>query len=263
MNALYIEELARRTHRGLEGRVLEGNSGGGLCYGYRPVRQLLPNGEVERGDREIVAEEAAVIERIFKDYLSGMSTSEIAASLNADGTPGPRGGPWDKSAIHGNPKRGTGILNNELYIGRLIWNRQKFVKDPDTGKRQAMPNPPSEWKTADVPHLQIIDDALWEAVRARQSARSNNLTQRPAWERRKPKFLLTGLVKCGSYGRGFSTISRDHFGCSNARNKGAAYCTNRRHLHRDELEGRILTLLSKHLMEPDLVKTSSRNMWPR
>ena len=26
------------------------------------------------------------------------------------------------SAIHGNPKRGIGILNNQLYIGRLVWN---------------------------------------------------------------------------------------------------------------------------------------------
>ena len=30
---------------------------------------------------------------------------------------------------------GTGILNNELYVGRLIWNRQRFVKDPETGHR--------------------------------------------------------------------------------------------------------------------------------
>jgi hypothetical protein len=37
--------------------------------------------------------------------------------------------------IHGNPKRGIGILDNELYIGRMVWKRQRFLKDPDTGKR--------------------------------------------------------------------------------------------------------------------------------
>jgi hypothetical protein len=26
--------------------------------------------------------------------------------------------------VHGNRQRGTGILNNELYIGRLVWNRE-------------------------------------------------------------------------------------------------------------------------------------------
>ncbi len=27
------------------------------------------------------------------------------------------------SMIHGNPKRGVGVLNNELYVGHLVWNR--------------------------------------------------------------------------------------------------------------------------------------------
>ena len=35
-----------------------------------------------------------------------------------------RAGP---STIHGHAGRGTGILNNELYIGRLIWNRQRYI----------------------------------------------------------------------------------------------------------------------------------------
>ena len=42
---------------------------------------------------------------------------------------------WGPSTIAGNPARGTGILNNELYIGRLVWNRLRYVKDPSTGKR--------------------------------------------------------------------------------------------------------------------------------
>jgi len=45
--------------------------------------------------------------------------------------PGPRGKPWGASTIYGNWLRGTGILNNELYVGRLVWNRQRFVKDPE------------------------------------------------------------------------------------------------------------------------------------
>ena len=31
--------------------------------------------------------------------------------------------------------RGTGIVNNQLYIGRLVWNRQHFMKNPETSKR--------------------------------------------------------------------------------------------------------------------------------
>mgnify|MGYP001488431839 CR=1 FL=1 len=39
--------------------------------------------------------------------------------------------------ISSNAKRGTGILNNEAYISKLVWNRQRYVKNPETGKRQA------------------------------------------------------------------------------------------------------------------------------
>src|SRR5512144_2554802 len=66
--------------------------------------------------------------------------------------------------------RGTGILNNELYVGRLVWNRQRFIKDPDTGKRVSRPNPESEWVIHDVPELRIIDDDLWRRVKERQRA---------------------------------------------------------------------------------------------
>lgn len=43
------------------------------------------------------------------------------------------------------------MLNNELYIGKLIWNRLRYVKDPDTGKRVSRENPASEWLIREVP----------------------------------------------------------------------------------------------------------------
>jgi hypothetical protein len=60
---------------------------------------------------------------------------------------------------YGHAKRGTGILNNGLYVGRMVWNR--YVKNPDTGKRVPRLNPQSEWITADAPHLRtLFADAL-------------------------------------------------------------------------------------------------------
>ena len=50
-------------------------------------------------------------------------------------------GPGARSTIAGNAARGTGILNNELYLGRLVWNRLRYVKDPSTGKRVSRLNP--------------------------------------------------------------------------------------------------------------------------
>ena len=54
MNAQYLADVADKTRRGLRGRIEEGRSGGGLCYGYRVVRSLN-----EPGGREIDPGEAA------------------------------------------------------------------------------------------------------------------------------------------------------------------------------------------------------------
>ena len=58
---------------------------------------------------------------------------------------------WRPSTIYGNGKRGTGILNNELYIGRLVWTRLRYVKNPDSGKWSRM---------AQRPELRIVPDDL-------------------------------------------------------------------------------------------------------
>ncbi|MDA8250231.1 MAG: recombinase family protein, partial [Rhodospirillales bacterium] len=119
MNALFLKDLAAKTHRGLRGRVEAGRSGGGNAYGYRVVRRLGADGQLVAGEREINVAEAAVVTRIFRAYAAGVSPKRIAFELNAEGIPGPRGGAWSQSTLNGNRARGTGVLNNELYIGRL------------------------------------------------------------------------------------------------------------------------------------------------
>ena len=51
MNALFLKDLAMKTHRGLRGRVEKGKAGDGLCYGYCVLKQFDGNGEPIRGDR--------------------------------------------------------------------------------------------------------------------------------------------------------------------------------------------------------------------
>ena len=128
----------------MEGRVRAGFSGGGICYGYDVVRETDSAGNPVRGKRTVNEGETKIVRSIFREFVGGISPTAIAKSLNAQGIPGPRGKDWGPSTIYGNWRRGTGILNNELYIGRLVWNRQHFVKDPATGRRQARPNPESD-----------------------------------------------------------------------------------------------------------------------
>ena len=59
-----------------------------------------------------------------------------------------------------NQRRRIGILNNELYLGQILYNRQRFLKDPETGKRIARPNPEHEWVTMEVPELRIAHRKL-------------------------------------------------------------------------------------------------------
>jgi site-specific DNA recombinase len=130
MNALFLKDLADKTRRGLEGRVREGRSGGGLCFGYDVIRECDARGEPVYGGRAINDAEAAVVHRIFSEFAGGKSPRGIAIGLNKERIPGPRGGEWDASTINGNAARGTGVLNNEFYVGRLVWNRLRYAKDP-------------------------------------------------------------------------------------------------------------------------------------
>ena len=256
MNALFLKDLADKTRRGQRGRVEAGKSGGGNSYGYDVVKKFDGNGEAVRGDRIINPIQAEVVRRIFRDYASGKSAKRIAVELNQDGIEAPSGGDWGFSTINGNQKRGNGILNNELYVGKLVWNRQRFIKDPDTGKRQARPNPESEWVIQEAPELRIVEDDLWNTVKERQKTVKHERrddgeeAENHFRDRRRPKYLLSGLTKCGCCGGGYSMISAHLVGCSTRRNKGT--CDNDMNIRRDALEGRVLNALRHNLMQPEL-----------
>ncbi len=266
MSALFLKQLAQKTHRGLEGRIKAGKSAGGLSFGYKMERHFRPDGTFTTGERSIDPIQAALIQRIFTDYDRGKSARAIAIELNKEGVPPPRGGAgeqgatWSFSTISGNWKRGTGILNNELYLGRLIWNRQRFIKDPATGKRQARPNPPEAWIIEDVPDLRIVPDDLWLRVKHRQgairtdiiTARNDSSSNAPKAEAgRRARYLFSGLLACGCCGANYVMISDSRYGCSANRNRGT--CDNRKSIARAAVEARVLDGLKHKLMAPDLI----------
>jgi site-specific DNA recombinase len=250
MNALFLKDLAEKTHRGLRGRVEDGKSAGGLCYGYRVVKALNA-GTVTTGEREVVAEEARIVERIFRDFIAGVSPKQIAKNLNREGIAGPFGGAWSPSTIYGNHQRGTGILNNELYVGRLVWNRLRYMKNPDTGKRVSRLNPTSEWMSKDVPGLRIVPDEIWTAAKARQKhTRHRMKTAGAIGAAKRPQYLFSGLTKCGICGAGFIMSGKNRLGCFGARDQGR--CDNHLTIRRDEIETRVLTALQEKLLRQDL-----------
>ena len=262
MNALFLKDLALKTRRGLEGRVRAGFSGGGICYGYDVVRETDSAGNPVRGKRTVNEGETKIVRSIFREFVGGISPTAIAKSLNAQGIPGPRGKDWGPSTIYGNWRRGTGILNNELYIGRLVWNRQHFVKDPATGRRQARPNPESEWIIEEVPELRIVSQDLWDAVKERQEKTRRTVTADRARgirsERaRRPVYPFSGLLKCGQCGGSYTLVSGTNYGCANRKTRGT--CDNGLSIKRTELEETILSGLKDELMDPVLVREFIRS----
>ena len=234
----------------MSGLVRAGKSAGGRCYGYRPLPRF-ESGEVIRGDLEIVEAEAGIVRRIFQEYVDGHTPRQIAHDLNRDCIAPPRGRTWNASTINGCPKRGTGILRNGLYAGRLEWNRVRMIKDPDTGKRVSRPNPPSEWQVTLVPHLAIVPAALYEAAQARKA----EMTRVQPHKQRAPKRILSGLLRCGSCGGGMSSKGTDKSGrvrieCTNARENGT--CPNPATFYLDDIEKTVLSGLFDELKDPQV-----------
>jgi len=171
-----LEANAHRSRRGLEGRVLAGYHAGGAPYGYRTraVHADRPGdppgtGPVIGYEYLIHEGEAAVIRRVFQLYADGLSTRQIAALLNAEGLPPPgarwrnRQGvakrTWSHGAIAGSPAKGLGVLNNEKYAGRLVWNRSTWPRDPEQdGKQVRRELPSDQWVIQDAPGLRIVPD---------------------------------------------------------------------------------------------------------
>jgi site-specific DNA recombinase len=250
MNALFLKDLAVKTRRGQRGRVEAGKIPGGNSYGYTIVRRLLADGSVTTGERELEPEQADAVRRIFQMYADGKAPRTIAAILNTEGVSSPRGGLWNASTINGSRQRRNGILNNELYIGTITYNRQRFVKDPETGKRVSRLNPEHEWVKTEVPSLRIIDDETWnqvQAIKARYSSRTGN-------KRQTTKRLLTGLVKCGCCGGCMTIVNRNRYYCSAKRERGT--CDSAVGIKAQDLEDRVLTGLKDILIgNEDLIKS--------
>ena len=265
MNALFLKDLAKKTHRGLRGRVEKGKSGGGLCFGYDVVRRFSSEGEPVHGERSINAAEADVIRQVFRQFANGLSPHAIACRLNDSGISAPTGKLWTSTTIRGHAKRGTGLLNNELYIGKLVWNRLRYLKNPQTGKRVSRINPKSEWIVTEVPDLRIVDEELWQAVKARQEniaiqyadvIEATRSAHTALNRTHRPKSLLSGLVYCGCCGGPYSLRGQGRFACSN--HGDTKSCANGHSITRDKLEARVLDGLRDRMMTPDIAAEAIR-----
>ncbi len=210
------------------------------------------------------------VRRIFAFYADGRSARWIANTLNREGVPSPgstwartrkaRG--WTASAIAG-PSDGTGILNNEAYVGRIVWNRRQWVKDPATGKRLPRPRPESEWIVTEQPELRIVDQPTWDRVKRRQREVSLTIGARvraglaPSSANRlgrPPQYLFSGMLRCGYCGANFIvTGTTQRYRCASRVNGRQHLCSNRLGVPRAIVEARLLEDVKASLLAPDVI----------
>ncbi|TRO87174.1 recombinase family protein [Glycocaulis profundi] len=241
---LYREDNVHKIKRGMAGLVNQGKHAGGLAYGYRPAPD-------DKGRLVIVEDEADVIRRIFREYSEGRSPRAIAHDLNAEGIAAPRGSRWNASTINGNRARGYGILHNRLYAGEIVWNRVRMVKDPDTGKRVSRVNPEADWKVHAAEEYRIVEAELWQAVQTRVGRKFEN-----AAHARRPKRILSGLLRCCECGGGMSTKGKDKTGRVRVRctaHAESGTCPNSRTFYLDHIESQVLGRLAELLADPRLM----------
>lgn len=239
---MFLDQLKEKTRRGLAGVVRDGRSAGGRAYGYAPVYGAP-------GELMIVEDEARIVRRIFDEYVGGATTREIVARLNAEGVPAPRGTTWRSTALTGNAARGYGILWNDLYDGKRIWNRVRMVRDPETGKRVSRTNPEAEWQIEPAERLRIVPAATFEAVRRLRLSRMNLRGEK----RKNPARPLSGLLTCDCCGGSIVIRARRANGaiqaaCSNAVEAGT--CTERKSVRLDHIEAAVFGELAALLREP-------------
>lgn len=246
INEIYLDDLRHKTHRGQKGQVERGYVAGGKSYGYDIIKS-------ESGSQyQINEQQAETVRYIFEQYASGISAQRIAASLNNRGIASPRNNDWAVSAIYGSRNKGSGILNNELYIGRYVWNRSQWIKDPDTGKRQRFDRKREEWQVLDVPHLRIIDDDLWSAVQARMTPKANGTNAGAP-----NKTLFGGLMSCPHCNGAIIAINSRYYGCNTKKDRGTCIGVN---IPREQVDARLLSVIKEELLSPKAISDIEREV---
>ncbi len=259
---VFIEDLSRKTRRGMIGRVAQGFSVGGRSYGYRsapvydPVRKDSYGNPLVVGYKRVIDEgEAEIVRRIFVLYVQGTSPKTIGHMLNAEHVPPPRVSRgrtplgWTWTTIAGAKRRALGILHNPLYAGRLVWNRSQKVRDPDTGRRTMRARPQTEWVSTEVPELRIIPNDLWEAAQARSD--HQRATAKGNLKGRRPKYVLSGLLTCAECGSNYTITKGRYYGCAAHADRGPYICTNSRLATRERLEQVILKAIFEEVFAPE------------
>jgi DNA invertase Pin-like site-specific DNA recombinase len=218
------------------------------CYGYTKGK----NTEIS-----IIPEQAGVVERVFKEYISGKSVNVITDGLNADKIPSPRGGEWHISIVQK-------MLSNEKYAGDAVLQKTyiKSVIDKQVVRNHGeIPM----WHVSDG-HPAVIPRELFNSVQL-EIARRKNVKQKSDMYIRSEKgkyssvYALTGMLYCGECGKAYRRCVWQKKGkrrvvwrCINRLEYGKKYCHASPTVEEEVLQKTVLEAINELLLHPDTLK---------
>ena len=142
---------------------------------------------------EINEEEAAIVRRIFREYVAGISACQICRRLEADGIPTKKGKEkWTSSVI-------TNIISNEKYTGNAYLGKT-YKPDVLTKKRYKNDGTKAPMYYVEHTHPAIVSEELFglaQKERERRKAASENAV---GGSRFSGKYPFSGLLICGKCG---------------------------------------------------------------
>lgn len=185
--------------------------GGPVPFGFRLKSVLVTRKGVEEVDHRILEPdpETAWIVRLMFDLADkkGWGTAKIAKHLNDHPEISNDLKPFNASTI------GT-QLDNAIYVGELIWERQ--TTDVVDDRRVVEDNPEDHWLCITEFCEPIVDRDVWERVQALRRERGIRLKAARSKAGAVDKFPhsgialkypLTGLVRCAECGRAMTPSS--------------------------------------------------------
>lgn len=182
--AMYAEEESRSASENQKWRIQkmfeEGKTNNGRMLGY-----YLKDGQLT-----IIPEEAELVKRIFRDYLSGMGRLAIAKKLNQDGIKTIWGNQWREGNIYR-------TLRNEKYTGDMLLQKT-YIKDFRT-KKGVINKGERRRYFVENSHEAIIDKDTFARVQAEIERRQ----KRMKLPEKAEKTQFSGLITCASCGKHF------------------------------------------------------------
>ena len=212
------------------------------------------------GTPEIDPEEAEIIRRIYRQYLSGDSFIKIATDLNIDQIKTPSGaGQWFSGTVRS-------ILSNEKYKGDAILNKT-YISDC-ISKKVKVNNGERPKYYVENNHPAIIDAPTFARVQEEMARRAGikkrkQVGTKTEQGRYSGKYALTDLLICGECGTPYRRCTWTIKGrkkvvwrCINRIDYGKKYCRHSPSVEESILQEAIMSAIAEVAMQnTDLFQT--------